>query len=159
MSETKIPSGASTDQASCPLQSGSAAGIALCSRTEPPAGCKLCQRLPAAQRCPAALAQLRRTAVPLKVPAVTQRRRRHCAVGQRFFLSVSVSPPERETYRGLQEEKQSPAVQTQPRSQIQRQTHRLVFRWRRELEGDDRRSSKWRRLEGERRIKTRPRWI
>lgn len=36
------------------------------------------------------------------------------------FLSVPVSPSERETYRSLQEEEQSAAVQTQTQTQTER---------------------------------------
>lgn len=68
--------------AAFPLQSGGAAGLSLRPGPEPPAGSQLCQRRPAAQSCSDALAQLRWTPVPLKVPAGTQRRGKSCVVGE-----------------------------------------------------------------------------
>lgn len=55
--------------AAIPLQPSSPTGLPLRPRTELHAGGQLCQWLPAAQRCPHALAELRWTALPLEIPA------------------------------------------------------------------------------------------
>lgn len=69
--------------AAFPLQSCGAAGVSLRPRPEPPAGSQLCQWRPTAQSCSDALAQLRWTPFPLKVPAGTQQRGKSCIVGER----------------------------------------------------------------------------
>lgn len=68
--------------AAFPLQSCGAAGISLCPGPGPPAGSQLCQRWPTAQCCSNALAQLRRTPFPLKVPASTKWCGKSCIVGE-----------------------------------------------------------------------------